>query len=205
MPRGTGTPGRRIPRPTLRIVHTVLAIGAPALEEYVQARTRHYDASFLSADPRFAHAHVTVLAPWVSEPTRADLDRIGRICATTEPFEVEWRVDRLDEFPDGVLHLRPDPDAELRTLTARVAAAFPDHPPYGGTVLDPVPHLTLDRRAPGIDAHTLAADLEALDVLPARQWVDRLDLQWWANHDCRVLHSWPLGVSEGTEADEDAA
>ena len=30
-----------------------------------------------------------------------------------------------------------------------------------------------------------------------KEWVtvrvDRLDLQWWANHDCRVLASWKLG------------
>lgn len=186
-------------------MHTVLAVGAPPLEAYVRARTVHYDASFLSRDPRFDHAHVTVLAPWVRSPTASDLRRIGDLCAGFEPFDVAWRIDRLEEFPDGVLHLRPDPDDTLRRLTAAVVAAYPDHPPYGGLVADPVPHLTLDRRGPDVTPESVAADLAALGVLPARHRVEQLHLQWWANHDCRVLASWPLGDPEGTEADEDAA
>jgi len=41
--------------------HSVLVVPVPALEEYVRARTAHYDASFVSADPAWVHAHLTVL------------------------------------------------------------------------------------------------------------------------------------------------
>ncbi|KID28832.1 2'-5' RNA ligase superfamily [Prauserella sp. Am3] len=169
--------------------HTVLAIGVPDLDDYVRARTAHYDASFVSADPAFVHAHVTLLAPWTPNPTRSDLDGIGRIAAASAPFDI--RLERIDTFPDGLIHLRPEPEAPLRALTAALSAAFPDHPPYGGRFGDVRPHLTLDAVADGITPGTVAADLR--DLLPVRQRVDRIDLQWWANRDCRVLASWKLG------------
>jgi len=35
----------------------------PALDDVVRERTAFYDASFVSRDPGFAHAHITLLAP----------------------------------------------------------------------------------------------------------------------------------------------
>ncbi|KMS92367.1 2'-5' RNA ligase family protein [Prauserella rugosa] len=169
--------------------HTVLAVGVPDLDDHVRTRTAHYDASFVSADPAFVHAHVTLLAPWMANPTTSDLDEVGRIAAATAPFDM--RLARVDTFPDGLIHLRPEPEAPLRALTAALSAAFPDHPPYGGRFGDVRPHLTLDAVADGITPETVAAELR--DLLPVRQRVDRIDLQWWANHDCRVLASWKLG------------
>lgn len=61
--------------------HTVLAVPVPQLDQVVRSRTAHYDKTFVSTDPRFVHAHITVLAPWVVRPTRADLDRVGEIAA----------------------------------------------------------------------------------------------------------------------------
>ncbi len=43
--------------------HTCLAVPVPALEDWVRERTAHYDPSFVSTDPGFAHAHLTLLAP----------------------------------------------------------------------------------------------------------------------------------------------
>ncbi|MBZ5734064.1 2'-5' RNA ligase family protein [Nocardioides sp. TRM66260-LWL] len=173
--------------------HTVLAVTVPALDAFVRARTAHYDASFVSADPAFVHAHVTVLAPWVPRPSAADLATIGRIAAAHPAFAL--RLARIEAFPDGVLHLRPEPDAPLRALTAAVTAAFPDHPPYGGRYPHVDPHLTLDRHdesaTPPVTRTWLHKQLA--DVLPVSLTVERLELQWWANHDCRVLANWPLG------------
>ena len=170
--------------------HTVLAVPVPALEAFVRERTAFYDASFLSADPRFSHAHLTLLAPWVEQPTASDLAIVERLAAATASFTT--LLVELGEFPDGVLHLVPRPDDGLRALMERVAGAFPEHPPYGGAYADVVPHVTLDRRG---DEVTPASVLAAVGhLLPAELAVDRIDVQWWANDDCRLLASYPLGA-----------
>lgn len=168
--------------------HSVLAVGVAELDGWVRARTAHYDASFVSADPAFAHAHITLLAPWLADPTRADLDVVARIAAETPAFDTV--LGRIETFPDGLIHLRADPDGPLRGLTRALSAAFPGCPPYGGEFGDVVPHVTLDRVSDGITPETVAADLAG--VLPVRLRVDRIDLQWWENDNCHVRESWKL-------------
>jgi 2'-5' RNA ligase len=169
--------------------HTVLAVPVAELDEVVRERTAFYDASFVSADPGFAHAHITLLGPWVTEPSAHDLARVARIASEAGPFEAT--LAELGEFPDGVIHLRPDPGGPFRSLTARLAAAFPECPPYGGRYGEVAPHLTLDRRSADVSRATVRGMVAHL--LPVTISVDRIDLQWWANHDCRLLCSWPLG------------
>jgi hypothetical protein len=169
--------------------HTVIAFPVPELDAWVRERTQHYDASFVSADPDFVHAHITVLGPWLTEPTPSDLDRVAELVADVEPIDVT--LGAVHAFPDGLLHLRPVPEDPIRELTARFAEEFPEHPPYAGVFPDPTPHLTLDQAAPGITPHTVSQRLGA--TLPLAVRLDRLDLQWWANDDCRLLHSWQLG------------
>ncbi len=195
-----------VPPVSRAIGHTVLAVPVPALEEVVTARTAHYDASFLSSDPGFVHAHITVLAPWVTTPGAADLARVARIAADTGPFEVT--LAEIGEFPDGVLYLAPEPDAPLRALTARLAAEFPEHSPYAGRYGDVVPHLTLDRRSAEVSPELVRGWVAHLT--PLTLTVDRIDLQWWANHDCRLLDRWLLGrepaaASHGSPAGEERA
>lgn len=169
--------------------HTVLAVPVPALDDVVRERTAHYDSSFVSADPDFVHAHITVLSPWIPSPTPVDLGLVASLLRRHPPFEVA--LEEVGEFPDGVLHLRPRPEQPLRALTLTVAQAFPQHPPYAGRYPDPVPHLTVDRRSETVTAATVRTRLAHL--LPLAFVVDRVDLQWWANDDCRLLHSWRVG------------
>lgn len=168
--------------------HTVLAVPVTELDAVVRERTAFYDASYVSTDPGFVHAHVTVLAPWVPHPTEADTAVVAAVARSTPAFGVE--LAELGVFPDGVVHLRPEPDGPLRRLTSRLAAAFPDFPPYGGRYDDPVPHLTLDRISADVTLETVRARLDA--AVPTTVVVDRLDLQWWANDDCRLLATFPL-------------
>ncbi|WP_028644150.1 2'-5' RNA ligase family protein [Nocardioides sp. URHA0020] len=170
------------------MAHTVLVVPVPELEPYVLGRTHHYDASFVSADPAFVHAHITALGPFVAEPSDEDLARVGEVARRTPAFDFD--LARLGEFPDGTIHLLPDPDDPFRELTARLVQAFPECPPYGGAVPDPVPHLTLDRRADGIDRASVGSALG--DTMPARCRADRLALHRYANHGCRVLAEWKL-------------
>ena len=170
-----------------------LTVPVPVLEEWVVARTAHYDRSSLSAEPHFAHAHLTVLAPWVPAPTPSDLAAVDVVLAQVPAFEVE--LARVATFPDGLVHAVPEPDHGLRSLTRRLVAAFPDYPPYGGrydATGGPVPHVTLDRLGPGVTEEWVRAEVGHL--LPARLVVDRVDLQWWGNDTCRRVHSWRLGA-----------
>lgn len=169
--------------------HSVLQLPVPALEEWVRARTAHYDAGFVSADPRFGHAHITALGPFDPDPSPAVLASVADLAATTAPVRV--RLADLAQFPDGIIHLVPDPDAQLRDLTARLVATFPAHPPYGGAFDDVRPHLTVDAASAKVDLASTAALLRG--VVPVDVVLDTLQLAWWESGRCHVMAQWPLG------------
>lgn len=168
--------------------HTVLVVPVPELEPFVVERTRHYDASFLSADPRFVHAHVTLLAPWLTDPSADDLERVAKLAAATDPFD--FSLADLCVFAGGTIYLAPVPADPFTALTDELVAAFPQCPPYEGRFAA-VPHLTVDHRLGGATVGQTRAALG--DLVPARCRAERLSLQWYANHDCRTLAEWELG------------
>lgn len=156
----------------------------------MRERTAHYDAGFVSADPRFGHAHVTALGPFAPSPSTADLETVAALAADTRPITV--RLADLAQFPSGIIHLVPDPDDALRELTARLVAAFPAWPPYGGEFgTDVQPHLTVDAASDRVDLASTAALLA--DVVPVDVVLDRLQLAWWETDRCHVIEEWPLG------------
>jgi hypothetical protein len=59
--------------------HSVLVVPVPELDEWIRARTAFYDASFVSADPGFVHAHITLLGPWLPRPAAEDLATAARL------------------------------------------------------------------------------------------------------------------------------
>lgn len=174
--------------------HSVLQLPVPPLEEWVRARTDHHDTSFVSADPRFGHAHITALGPFDPAPSAAALAVVAELAYATRPIAV--RLADLAQFPNGIIHLLPDPDHRLRDLTARLVAAFPDHPPYAGEFGANVrPHLTVD--AASVDV-SLASTAELLrGVVPVEVVLDRLQLVWWESGDCHVMGEWRLGGVSG--------
>jgi len=170
--------------------HSVLQLPVPALESWVRERTAHHDAGFVSADPRFGHAHITALGPFAPAPSPADLETVATLAAGTPPIEA--RLADLAQFPNGIIHLVPDPDGSLRDLTARLVAAFPAWPPYGGEFgTDVQPHLTVDAASEHVDLASTAALLA--DVVPVDVVLDRLQLAWWETDRCHVMAEWPLG------------
>lgn len=170
--------------------HSVLQLPVPPLEEWVRERTRDHDAGFVSADPRFGHAHVTALAPFAPEPSAADLAAIADIADVTRPIAV--RLAELGQFPDGIIHQRLEPDGPLRALTARLVAAFPQFEPYEGAFgPHPLPHVTLDAAAPTVTIESTRRRLAA--VIPASCTLARLQLAWWESGRCHVMHEWHLG------------
>jgi 2'-5' RNA ligase len=169
--------------------HSVLLVPVPPLEGYVRARSAHYDPAYLSDDPAFVHAHVTALGPFVDELTDDVERRVAAIAAETPAFD--FVLDAMGRFTDGTLHLLPEPDEGFRKLTARLAAEFPEHPPYAGQYADHFPHLTLDRLSAEVTEESTLALLDG--VLPARCRAERLDLAWYEPHGSRVLRSRALG------------
>jgi 2'-5' RNA ligase len=169
-----------------------IVVPVPVLEGWVRARSQHYDPAYVSTDPSFAHAHLTLLSPFV---TAADLtgpvrSRVAEVLAGHGPFTV--RLATVDRFPDGIVHLVPEPAAPLRRLTADLAAAFPAYPRYGGRFGDDVrPHLTLDLAGPGVDVDSVRRSLGLL--LPASTRVDTAVLSWYEQDRCRILARWTLG------------
>lgn len=168
--------------------HTVLQVPVPPLEPFVRGRHRHYDPEWLSADPSLVHAHVTALGPWLADPSLEALAVVAEIVAGTAPFAFD--LARIATFPNGIVHLVPEPDGPFRALTARLVEAFPECPPYAGQ-FGVAPHLTLDARSASVCEDSTRALLG--DLLPVRCRADRLDLAWYAAGDCRLLHRWPLG------------
>jgi 2'-5' RNA ligase superfamily len=179
-----GAPGHRWPG------HSVLVVPVPALEPLIRERTRHYDEAYLSTDPTFAHAHVTVLGPFVDAGavTREVHDVMRRVLRRHPRF-VAW-FEEVGQFPDGMIHLLPNDEGPFRRLTADLAAAFPAHQPYGGRYAAVRPHVTLDRAGPDVDIGTVRGWLTGL--LPVRAEVDEVRLSWYEPDTCRTLATWPL-------------
>lgn len=176
--------------------HTVLAIPVPELDVFVRERTAHYDVDYLSTDPAFGQAHVTVLGPWVREPTAEDLAAVALIAAAGNPFD--YRLARLGTFPNGIIHALPEPAGPFRSLTEAVVDRFPSHPAYGGQFPDPTPHVTLDAVGPGIDESAVRRMLGGRLPLDCRAEV--VQLQWWQAGHCHVQETWRLGDAAGGTA-----
>lgn len=168
------------------MAHSVLAVPVPALERYVRSRWEHYDPAWVSRDPAFTHAHITVLAPFLPEPTGADLDRVAEIVRTTPAFD--FRLAEVAAFPDGLLHVVPEPAGPFSELTARLWRAFPQCPPYAGEYGDVVPHLTLDRVGPEVSLASVERDLAG--VLPVTLRAERVELHGYEEMNCRFLLGW---------------
>lgn len=163
--------------------HAVLLVAVPPLEGWVRERTAHYDAGFVSDDPAFAHAHVTVLAPFPAEA----LDEAAAIASAVGPFD--YTLGRVAVFPDGVVHLVPEPDDGFRALTHAARRLLPDVAPYWGR-FSPVPHVTLDRLGPGVTQRSVRDAVAHL--LPARARASEVMLTWWQSGGCRVLERFAL-------------
>jgi hypothetical protein len=170
--------------------HSVLVVPVPQLEAFVRARTAHYDTDYLSSDPGFPHAHITALAPFLVDVDAAAAAAIAGIVNDIEPYEFTHA--EMDTFPNGIIHLVPDPAEPFRQLTGRLWKAFPTCPPYAGQFDDVRPHLTLDQQS---DSITEASTRDLLgDAIPATCRAERLDLAWYDAGNCHVIRTWPIGA-----------
>ena len=112
-------------------------------EPLVAATRERFDRSAIRGMP----AHVTLLYPF-RHPDRLDAGTRAALRAYFSgraPFR--FRLAGLCGFP-GVLYLVPLPLEPFDALARGLWERFPDAPPYGGAVADPVPHLTVAQKPP---------------------------------------------------------
>ena len=150
------------------MTETALVVLVPDAEAVVaEHRLRHDPAAAIGVP-----AHVTVLYPFRTEVDDDTAAALTAIAAAVPAFDATFRT--TARFPGLVVYLDPEPAAPFHELIARCVAAFPDCPPYGGTIPDPLPHLTV---ADGVDEPTAdALDVEVRDGLPITSRVERLTL-----------------------------
>jgi 2'-5' RNA ligase len=168
--------------------HSVLVVPVPQLEDFVRARTEHYDSDFLSGDPLFVHAHITALGPFLHHVDNLAAETIAGIVQDIGAFE--FTLTEIDTFPNGIIHLVPDPAEPFSELTRRLSEAFPQCPPYGGQFEDLRPHLTLDQRTATITEDSTRELLG--DAVPASCRAERVDLAWYEPGRCHLIRSWSL-------------
>jgi hypothetical protein len=163
---------------------TALVVLVPEAEPIVAGHRLRHDPAAADGVP----AHVTVLYPFRADVDDASVAAVAAIAAAVPAFDATFRT--TARFPGVVLYLDPEPAAPFHELIARCIAGFPDCPPYGGTIPDPIPHLTV---ADGVTTSTAdALDAEVHAGLPIRSRIDRLTLiagppPW------RVVRQFPLG------------
>jgi 2'-5' RNA ligase len=79
--------------------------------------------------------HVTLLVP-----APPDVEGIAEVLSAFSAFEVVFA--QLGRFPE-VLWLAPEPAQPFARMVEALLQRFPDHPPYGGSFKEIVPHLTV--------------------------------------------------------------
>ncbi len=117
---------------------SALVVVVSEAESLVGSFRAHFDRAAARGLP----AHITLLYPFrhpdrISQNLIAELDRCFH---ETAPFS--FRLSGICGFP-GVVYLAPEPVEPFDGLTRRLAAQYPDMPPYGGAFSHPVPHLTV--------------------------------------------------------------
>jgi 2'-5' RNA ligase len=138
-------------------------------------------------------AHVTLLYPFMPPDALTDEVRaeIAQLVAAQPAFPFALR--RVERWPD-VVWLAPEPAAPFRDLVERLAAAFPDYPPYGGAHEAIVPHVTIaqDPRPGYLEAaeHALPALLPIRDVAREAWLIAHVPGQPW-----RSVWRLPLGAA----------
>lgn len=113
-------------------------------------------------------AHVTLLYPFMPPAMlKDDVRRQIEVIVAREPqFTVNFSA--VARWPN-VVYLPPQPAEPFRRLTAALAAAFPDYPPYEGEHAEVVPHLTVAQDVP--DDYYAAAEHAVPALLPLRDVV----------------------------------
>ena len=157
---------------------SALVVPVPWSEPVVGRWRARYDPSAAAGMP----AHITILYPFVParDVDEALEDEVAVIARTVLPFRL--RLGAVGRWPD-VIYLIPDPAAPFIRLTEQAQERWPEFPPYGGSVDEIVPHLTVatGEEPPGLVSELerrlpLEGDADELRLAvqdPSRRWLTR--------------------------------
>jgi len=90
-------------------------------------------------------AHVTLLYPFVDAErlSAGHAHQAQRALSNVQPFGCSFSsIGRFDDPPVAIF-LEPKPVEQFSAMVQALVGAFPEFPPYGGTVEEVIPHLTL--------------------------------------------------------------
>jgi 2'-5' RNA ligase len=174
---------------------TAILITVPELAAYTERWRSVSRSTARSHVPltKLIPPHVTVLVPWVAEPTEADVRRLADAVTSFEPFELSFPT--AGQFPNGTAWLKPEPYDAVVSLLYSVVQAFPECPPYGGEFPDPQPHLTISSSEQGGPA-VVAEARAALAAAPAPR-LQLTELGLWREGEDGVWRQFgavPLGA-----------
>jgi 2'-5' RNA ligase superfamily len=126
-------------------------------------------------------AHVTILYPFLdaSELTGGVRDDLAEIAGEFRAFRVTFA--EAARWP-GLVYLEPRPSTPFTALIDRVAACFPEHPPYAGAISEVIPHVTVVENDDAPLEEVLAAARVALPFEAAAEALEVLaegdDARW---------------------------
>ncbi|WP_238161025.1 2'-5' RNA ligase family protein [Kribbella antibiotica] len=156
---------------------TAILITAPELVDYTD-RWRSVSRTSMRPDVplnELIPPHITVLVPWVAEPTEADIERLRVALDEVPAFDISFL--EAGQFPNGTAWLRPEPFEGLQAVTQLVIDAFPECPPYNGDYPEPHPHLTISSSAQGGPA--VLADAQAALAVEYPPPIEFVGLELW--------------------------
>jgi 2'-5' RNA ligase len=161
---------------------SAVLVPVPEAERVVGRHRARLDRAAVEGVP----AHVTILYPFVAPPeiTAATIEVLAAAVGSVSGFDCEFP--RTAWFGEDVLWLAPVPDGPFRALTRAVTAAFPGYPPYGGSIANVVPHLTVGDGPAGGVADLQAAEADVLGALPVRAQISHA----WLMTGAREPGSW---------------
>ena len=121
------------------VAETALLVPVAAAEPLVRKHRLALDP----VAPLGVPAHITVLYPFVppDEVDQSVCDAIAEVLAGFSAFD--FALTAVQDVPDGVLYLAPEPAEPFVAITEALAARWPDHPPYDGAYTTVIPHLSV--------------------------------------------------------------
>ena len=149
---------------------SALLVRCPEAESAVGAWRDRLDMAASMGVP----AHATVTYPFrpVQALTTHDHARLEQLFGALPSFTLVG--ERTAWFGEEVLYVALTGSAHVSALIDAVAGAFPEHPPYGGSIADVVPHVTVGHDQ---DVAVLRAAEEAVRAaLPFTQVVTQVEL-----------------------------
>lgn len=127
------------------MLRTALIVVVPEAEPLVGEWRAKHDWSAQHGVP----AHITLLFPFVpAEKVDEQLHTDLRELFAAQPA-FTFRLPRVARFPE-VAWLAPEPAEPFKSLTELIFSRYPEHPPYEGAHVEPIPHLTVAEGGPDL-------------------------------------------------------